>query len=72
MPLLFGGHNLPPLVKIRLTDLPKFGGAMVPPVPPGTTGLQSVIGGLEFTMYVFIYLSVPHLTADASRLFRPL
>ena len=28
VPLLFGGHNLPPpLVKVRLTDLPKSGGA---------------------------------------------
>ena len=23
VPILFGGHNLPPLVEIRLTDLPK-------------------------------------------------
>ena len=26
MPVLFGGHNLPLLVEIRLTDLPKSGG----------------------------------------------
>ena len=26
VPVLYGGHNLPPLVEIRLTDLPKFGG----------------------------------------------
>ena len=26
MPVLFGGHNLPPLVEIGLTDLPKFVG----------------------------------------------
>ena len=39
VPVLFGGHNLPPLVEIGLTDLPKFGGAMAPPAPPGTTGL---------------------------------
>ena len=38
MPVLFGGHNLPPLAEIGLTDLPKSGGAMAPPVPPGTTG----------------------------------
>ena len=25
-PVLSGGHNLPPLVEIGLTDLPKFGG----------------------------------------------
>ena len=40
VPLLFGGHNLPPLVEIGLTDLPKSGGAMAPPAPPGTTGLR--------------------------------
>jgi hypothetical protein len=40
VPVLFGGHNLPPLVEIGLTDLPKFGGAMAPPAPPGTTGLN--------------------------------
>ena len=38
--VLFGGHNLPPLLEIGLTDLPKSGGAMAPPVPPGTTGLM--------------------------------
>ena len=41
--VLFGGHNLPPLIEIGLTDLPKFGGAMAhlaPPATPGTTGLQ--------------------------------
>ena len=27
VPLLFGGHNLSPLVEIGLTDLSKFGGA---------------------------------------------
>ena len=33
--ILFGGDNLPPLVKIGLTDMPKSGGAMAPPPPPG-------------------------------------
>ena len=28
------------LVEIELTDLPKSGGAMPRPAPPGTTGLQ--------------------------------
>ena len=42
MSVLFGGRNLPPLVEIGLTDLPKSGGAMAPPAPPGTTGLHSV------------------------------
>ena len=42
MPVLYGGHNQPPLVEIGLTDLPKFGGAMAPPAPPGTTGLHNM------------------------------
>ena len=41
VPVLFGGHNLPPLGEIGLTDLPKCGGAMAPPAPPGTTDLIS-------------------------------
>ena len=32
VPVLFCGHNLPPLVEIVLTD--------PPPAPPGTTGLD--------------------------------
>ena len=34
VPVLFGGHKLPPSVEIGLTDLPKFGGAMAPPAHP--------------------------------------
>ena len=34
VPVIFDGHNLPPLVEIGLTDLPKSGGAMAPPAPP--------------------------------------
>ena len=37
VPLIFGGHNLPHLVEVGLTDLPKSGVAMAPPAPPGTT-----------------------------------
>ena len=37
VPVLFGGLNLPHLVEIELTDLPKSRGAMA---PPGTKGLQ--------------------------------
>ena len=33
--VLFGGHNLSPLVEIGLTDLPKSEGAMVPLSPHG-------------------------------------
>ena len=32
--LQFDGHNLPPLVEVGLSDLPKSGGAMAP--PPGS------------------------------------
>ena len=41
MPSLFGGHNLPLPVEIGLTDLPKSGGAMAPPAPLGTIGLNT-------------------------------
>ena len=37
LPVLFGGHNQPPLVEIGLTDLPKSGGAS--PATPAPTGL---------------------------------
>ena len=43
VPVLFGRHNLPPLVEIGLTDRPKIGGAMAPPAPPGTTGLLYLV-----------------------------
>ena len=33
VPVLFGRHNLPPLVEIGLTDQPKSGGAMAPTAP---------------------------------------
>ena len=39
--VLFGGHNLPPLVGIGLTDLQKSGGVMAPPAPPALTGLAA-------------------------------
>ena len=43
VPVLFGGHNLPPpLVKIGLTDLPKSGGARAPPGPPACDGPATV------------------------------
>ena len=35
VPVLFGGHNLTPLVEIGLTDLPKSGAAMAPWHPQG-------------------------------------
>ena len=37
--IVLGGNNVPPLVEIGLTDLPKSGGARVPPAPPLATGL---------------------------------
>ena len=35
VPALFGGHNLPLLAEIGLTDLLKSGGIMAYPAPPG-------------------------------------
>ena len=31
---VLGGDNVPPLVEIGLTDLPKTGGGVRPPCPP--------------------------------------
>ena len=42
VPVLFCGHNLPPLVEIGLTDLPKSGDVMASPAPPGTAGLKYI------------------------------
>ena len=36
VPVLFEGHNPPSMVEIGLTDVPKSGGAMAPPEPPGS------------------------------------
>ena len=38
--VLYGGHNMPPLVEIGLIDLPKSGRVMASPSPSGTTGLE--------------------------------
>ena len=38
--VLHGGHNLPPMVEIGLTDLAKSGCAMSHLAHPGTTGLD--------------------------------
>ena len=41
--ILMGGDNVSPLVKIRLTDLPKTGGGCLsPPSPPLATALPCV------------------------------
>ena len=37
--VVLGGDNVSPLVEIGLTDLPKTGGALVPPAPPLATAL---------------------------------
>ena len=37
--VVLGGDNVPPLVNIGLTDLPKSGCAMAHPAHPGKTGL---------------------------------
>ena len=55
VPVLFSGNKLPPLVEIGLTDLPKFGGAMVaPPAPPGTTGLDNKVTMPVYVMIRFL------------------
>ena len=38
--VVLGGDNVPPLVEIGLTDLPKTGGAKAPPAPPLATALS--------------------------------
>ena len=38
--VLFGGHNLPPLVEIGLIDLPIYVVAIAPPATPGPTGME--------------------------------
>ena len=41
--VILGGENVPPLVEIGLTDLPKSGGgARAPPAPPLAKGLVLV------------------------------
>ena len=44
VPVLFGGHNLPPLVEIGLTDLPKTGGATGTPGTPRDDRLANAGG----------------------------
>ena len=63
VPVLFGGDNLPPLVEIGLSDLPKSGGAMAPPPPSGTTGLLS---SELFLYYWQEIMQWPHLGPDPS------
>ena len=61
VPVLFGGHNLSPLVElveIGLTDLPKFGGAMAPPSHPGTIPL------LQSTYFIHFYINEAKMNRD--------
>ena len=44
--IVLGGDNLPPLVEIGLSDLPKTGGARAPPAPP----LATALSGLTFVL----------------------
>ena len=56
VPVLLGGHNLPPFVEIGLTDLPKSGGAS-----PGTTGLEvSLAWRTIFWIFgvIFVFLTI--------------
>ena len=43
VPVSFGGHNLPPLVEIGLTDLQKSGGASTPRDDRPTTYLLYIL-----------------------------
>ena len=40
--VILGGDNVPSLVEIGLTTLPKSGGARTPPTPPLATGLRYI------------------------------
>jgi hypothetical protein len=56
VPVLHGGHNLPPFVEIGLTDLPKTGSA-----PLGTTGLEvSLAWRTIFWIFgaIFVFLTI--------------
>jgi hypothetical protein len=56
VPVLLGGHNLPPFVEIGLTDLPKSESA-----PPGTTGLEvSLAWRTIFWIFgaIFVFLTI--------------
>ena len=46
-PVLFGRHNLPPLVEIGLTDLPTSGGASTPRDDTPTAYTNSFLSWLE-------------------------
>ena len=43
VPVSFGGHNMPPLVEIGFTDLPKSGVTVAPPALPGKTSLSLTV-----------------------------
>lgn len=56
LPVLLGGHNLPPFVEIGLPDLPKSRGA-----PPGTTCLEvSLAWRTIFWIFgaIFVFLTI--------------
>ena len=70
VPVLFGGHYLPPLVEIGLTDQPKSGGAMAPRHPSGTAGLCSFVSSskdnevkllLEEHYFLGFYFNFPNI-----------
>ena len=53
VPVLFGGHNLPPLVEIGVTALPKSWGATTPPASPGTTLQYTDSYPVANTLYLY-------------------
>ena len=60
VPVLFGGHNRPPMVEIGLTDLPKSGGAMTPPAPSGQDDTPSMVPNADVITKFFIHFVIHH------------
>ena len=57
VPVLFGGHNLPPF-EIGLTDLPKSRGTMVPLAPTGTPRKdRPVIYRCSLILMLYMYVN---------------
>ena len=57
-----GGHNLPPLVGIGLTELPNSGSAKAPPAPPLTTALFVHTFKQEFDLFFWYFYNPNHLS----------
>ena len=59
MPVLFGGHNLPPLVEMELTDLPKSW-TLLTKCDLGRTQILSIASKLtEHVIYIYTRNQAP-------------